>query len=404
MRKRGMTDYEEALKILESVEEKYESEEIELVEALGRVNARNIVSNADFPPFNRAAMDGFAFRHEDLEKMEEAVFTVKEVVLAGHFPSVDLNVGECVRIMTGAKVPHPCDTVIEFERCEEFNGKVRFLKSPPLHFNVALKGEDLKTGEIALEKGVRIAPKHVNLLASLGLEKIEVKKKIKVGVLSTGDELVDLDEKLEEGKIRNSSKYSLFSQISEIGQEFVDLGTVKDDETQIAKALEKGLNSDIVLITGGSSAGDKDFTLKVLKDMGAEVLTEKIAVKPGKPTIIARINHQGEEKWIFGMPGNPVSTFVVFKVFVTKVMEKMLGSEMSPKIFNGVLNFDFKKKGDRLHFVPCKVRVKGFPLLDDLEYNGSGDFTALSRADAFFLASKGETFLEKGRQVEFFLI
>ncbi len=407
MRKREvkMTDYEEVLRILNKVEERTETEIVDLVYALGRVNAHDIVSDTDFPPFDRSAMDGFAFRYEDLKKMDEPIFTVKEVVLAGHPANIELAVGECVRIMTGGKVPYPCDTVIEFEKCEEFDGKVRFLKKPSLRFNVAVKGEDLHAGEIALKKGERIAPKHVNLLASLGIKKIEVKKKVKIGVISTGDELIDIDEKLTEGKIRNSSKYALFAQITELGQEFEDLGTVRDNEEEIAHALENGLRDDVVLITGGSSVGDKDFTVEVLKKFGADILVERVAIKPGRPTIIATIEKNGKKTWIFGMPGNPVSTFTVFKHFVALTIERMLSSHgMAPILFEGVLDFDFKKKGNRLHFVPCAIELSEVPVVKPLKYNGSGDFTGLSRAQAFFLAPKGETVLAKGSRVKFYFV
>ena len=405
--RRHMTDFDEAMKILENVEEIDENEEVEILNSLGRVNAKDIISNYDFPPFNRSAMDGFAFRLDDLKKMEEPVFKVKDLVLAGHPEDVDLKIGECVRIMTGGKVPNPCDTVLEFEKCLQENDKVKLLKIPKRFYNIALKGEDLKKGEIALKKGELISSKIVNLLASLGVKKIHVKRKVKIGVISTGDELVDIDEEIEDGKIRNSSKYALFAQIKELNQEYVDLGTVKDDEKEIKDALEKGLkSSDIILITGGSSAGDKDLSLKILEDKRAEVLVKKMAIKPGRPTIIATKDVANVKKWIFGMPGNPVSTFSVFKLFVTKTIEKMLGtSGLTPMFLEGTLDFDFKKKKDRLHFVPCKVRVdEGTPKVEYLKYNGSGDFTSLSKADGFFLAPKNVDFIPKGEKVKFYFI
>ncbi|WP_456399555.1 molybdopterin molybdotransferase MoeA [Mesoaciditoga sp.] len=404
-----MIDYDDALKILNDVSEIEEIEEVNMEESNGRVLARDVISNYDFPLYNRSAMDGFAFRLADLEKMDEPIFKIKEVILAGHPEKIDLNLGECVRIMTGGKVPEPCDTVLEFEKCEEQNGKVKLLKVPKKFYNIALKGEDLKKGEVALTKGTLLSPKHVNLLASLGMKKVNVKRKIKMGIISTGDELVDITEEIEEGKIRNSSKYALFSQIKALNQEYFDLGTVKDDEEEITNALKKGiedLDNDIVLITGGSSMGDKDFTMKVLKKMNAEILVKKLAIKPGRPTIIATTEINGKKKWIFGMPGNPVSTYNVFNLFVKKAVERMLGtSGMTPKLLRGIMDFDFKKKRDRLHFVPCKVKVEnGVPRIQFLNYNGSGDFTSLAKADAFFLAQKNVEFIQKGEEVEFFFI
>ncbi|WP_036222752.1 gephyrin-like molybdotransferase Glp [Mesoaciditoga lauensis] len=402
-----MTDFDEAMEVLNGVKEINEVESVKLLDSLGRVNAEDIISNENFPPFNRSAMDGFAFRIDDLKKMKEPIFKVKNIVLAGHPEKVDLEIGECVRIMTGGKVPEPCDTVIEFEKCEEKDGKIKLLKIPRRFYNIALKGEDLKKGEVALKKGARITPKVVNLLASLGMKNVKVKRKIKIGIISTGDELIDIDEERTEGKIRNSSKYALFSQIKEIHQEHEDLGTVEDDEKAIREALKKGLErDDIILITGGSSAGDKDLTLKVLNGLNAEVLVKKMAIKPGRPTILATIEENGKKKWIFGMPGNPVSTYNVFNLFVKKTIEKMLGtSGITPMILEGVMEFDFKKKKDRLHFIPCKVKAdEGAIRIEYLKYNGSGDFTSLSKADGFFLAPKDVEHIQKGEKVKFFFI
>jgi molybdopterin molybdotransferase len=404
-----MTNFDEAMKILESIDEIDENEKVNILDSDGRVLASDVVSDYDFPLFNRSAMDGFAFRFDDLEKMKEPIFKVKDIVLAGHPEEVELEVGECVRIMTGGKVPTPCDTVIEFEKCEEENGKVRLLKIPRRFYNVAIKGEDLKKGGIALKKGERISPKKVNLLASLGMKKVNVKRKIKIGVISTGDELIDIDENIEEGKIRNSSKYALFAQIKGINQEYTDLGMVKDDEKEIKEALEKGIKemgNDIVLITGGSSMGDKDLTLKILEKLNAKILVKKMAIKPGRPTIIATVEANGKKKWIFGMPGNPVSTYNIFNLFVTKAIEKMLGtSGLVPTVFEGVMDFDFKKKKDRLHFVPCKIKAEaGIQKIEHLKYNGSGDFTSLSMADGFFLAPKNVEHIQKGEKVKFFFV
>ncbi len=404
-----MTRFDEAMEILRSNSKEIEDvEEVGLLDAVGRVVGRDIISNYDFPPFNRSAMDGFAFRYKDIETVENPILKVKSLVLAGHSEGkhIELKKGECVRIMTGAPVPSPCDTVAEFEICEERDGKVKFVKTPQRLANIAIRGEDLKKGEAALYKGQLIEPKTINLIGSLGLKKISVKRKLKIGVISTGDELVEVDENIENGKIRNSSKYSLGTQINAIHQEFVDLGMVKDDEDEIYKAIEKGLNLDILLITGGSSVGDKDLTLRVLKQFQANVMVERIAMKPGKPTIIATIDREGKDVWVFGMPGNPVSTFSVFKLLVTYLIEQLLGtSGLTPMFFTGILNFDFRKNTDRMHFVPCKALVRNENIeIDHIKYNGSGDFTALSNANAFFIAPKETEEIKGGSTVDFFFI
>lgn len=402
-----MTDFDDAIKIIdEEVKEIEDFETVNMLDSLNRVSAKNVVSNYDFPPFDRSAMDGFAFRYTDVKDLKNPTLLVKEVVLAGHPEEMELQKGECVRIMTGGKVPDSCDTVIEFEKCEENGGRVKLLEMPKKFYNISLKGEDLEKDEVALKKGELIKPKVINLLGSLGMKNIKVKRKLKIAVLSTGDELVDIDEEIGNGKIRNSSKYALASQIKEINQEFVDLGKVNDDEKEIQKAIQRGLEGDIVLVTGGSSVGDKDLTLKILEKMGASVFVKKMAIKPGRPTIIATMKKSGREVLIFGMPGNPVSTFSVFKLFVTRSVEKLLGtSGLLPKILTGTLNFDFEKKRDRMHFVPCKVsNENGKIQIEPLRYNGSGDFTALAKADAFFIAPKEAGKISKESKVKYYFI
>lgn len=404
-----MTNFDEVMDILRNNSKEIEDvEEVDLLDAVGRVVGKDIISNYDFPPFNRSAMDGYAFRYRDVEAIENPILKVKNLILAGHPENeyIELKKGECVRIMTGGSVPSPCDTVAEFEICEKKNDEVKLVEIPKKFANIAIKGEDLKKGEIALRKGQLIEPKTINLIGSLGLKKIPVKRKLRIGVISTGDELVEVDEEIENGKIRNSSKYSLSAQISAIHQDFVDLGMVKDDENEIYKAVEKGLNLDILLITGGSSVGDKDLTLKVLKQFHANVMVKRIAMKPGKPTIIATVERSGKNVWVFGMPGNPVSTFSVFKLLVTYLVERLLGtSRLSPMVFTGTLNFNFKKETDRMHFVPCKASIRdGHLEIDYVRYNGSGDFTALSNANAFFIAPKEIEEIKRGSRVEFFFI
>ncbi len=400
-----MVTLSETLKMIDERSSKAEGiEELDLEDSTGRILAKDIHSEYDFPPFNRSAMDGFAFRHSDTDGIETPSFRVKEEIFAGDPSDAELEKGECFRIMTGGVVPPSCDTVAEFEICDEENGKIRLRHVPNKFSNIALKGEDLQKGAVAIEKGRIVTPKVINLLGSLGLTKVPVVRKAKIAVLSTGDELVDISAKPKFGQVRDSSRHSLRAQISEIGQEFVDLGTVGDDETVIRERISKGLESDILLITGGSSVGDKDLTLKLLESTGAEILVKKMSIKPGRPTIIAKAEKDGRDVWIFGMPGNPVSAFVVFKLITLHLLERMFEtSELHPRILKGTMGFDFSKDTRRMHFVPCVAKVEnGSVTLTELKYNGSGDFTTLSKANAFFVAPKEVSTLKTGDTVEFF--
>uniref|UniRef100_A0A7V3RF57 Molybdopterin molybdenumtransferase n=1 Tax=Mesoaciditoga lauensis TaxID=1495039 RepID=A0A7V3RF57_9BACT len=398
-----MMELEEALKVFDGVKEIDDTESVKINDSIGRIIAHDTVSKYDFPPYDRSAMDGFAFRYEDIAASPTPLLKVKGEVMAGHSGKIDLNKGECVRIMTGGVVPKPCDTVIEFEACTEEGGIVRIPKLPPKFSNIAFQGEDLKKGEYAFERGDLVKENKINLMASLGMNYVDVKRKLRIGVIPTGDELIDIDEELNYGKIRDSSKYSLEAQIRGVFQEFVNFGISKDDEESIKYKISKGIESecDILLITGGSSMGDKDLTQRVLEKMGATIIAEKIAIKPGMPTIIAKLNGR-KDVWIFGMPGNPVSTYIAFEMVVIPLIEKLTGTnKLSPNLLEGTFAGTFKKKPDRVHFVPCKVESgKVIPI----RYNGSGDFTSLSRADGFFIAPKESSVLQTGDPVKYFMI
>jgi len=396
-----MKSLEEALRIFDTVSEIKEGESVSIENSVGRILSSDIISNYDFPPYDRSAMDGFAFRYNDAIK--SPILKVKGEVLAGHPTNVDLKSGECVKIMTGGLVPSPCDTVAEIEICETKGDKVEIKKMPPKFANIAFKGEDLKKGEIALKKGDLITTNKINLLASLGMKYIDVKRKLKICVLPTGDELVDLEDQIDTGKIRDSSRYSLQAQINGIHQTFINLGISNDDEEKIRIKIEEAFdkNCDILLITGGSSVGDKDLTAKVLQELKADLLVEKIPMKPGGPTIISRLK-RSREMWIFGMPGNPVSTYLAFEIVVVPLIEKMLGTEgLHPIIFTGIFSGTFKKKTDKIHFVPCKVENG---TIKQIKYNGSGDFTSLSRANAFFIAPKEVDAIYENDLVKYFMI
>lgn len=396
-----MKTLEEALRMFDEVKAVEKSEKVLLTNSIGRIVAKDIISEYDFPPYNRSAMDGFAFKYEDI--FDTSTLKIKGESFAGHPSSVPLKTGECVRIMTGGVVPESCDTVVEFEVCDEKDGKIDIKKIPSKFANVAFRGEDIEKGEIAIRKGEIVTDNKINLIASLGIKYIEVKRKLKIGVISTGDELVDIEHAIDEGKIRDSSKYSLEVQINGIHQKFVDLGMAKDDTDEIKFKIEKGFDEkcDVILITGGSSEGDKDYTQTVLKALKANIMISKIAIKPGAPTVISMIK-RNREMWVLGMPGNPVSTYLTFKMILVPLVEKMLGTDkLHPVILEGNFNGNFKKKQDRMHFVPCIVEGN---TVKQLKYNGSGDFTTLSKANAFFIVPLEVDTVKDKASVKYFMI
>lgn len=376
-------------------------EEVHLLDSIGRVLAYDIISNIDFPPFNKATMDGFAFRFLDLD--DTLKLKIVDEIFAGSDKDITLKSKECVRIMTGAKVPDCFDSVVELESVEEKEGFIVFKKLPKKGSNIAYFAEDLKKGELVFQKGTLIKTNMVNLLAQMGYKSVPVIRKLKIGVITTGDELIDIAEPQRPSSVVDTSRYSLLAQIRYFNQEAIDYGKLKDDLKTIEQILTKSTNvCDIVVIAGGSSFGDKDYTADALNNIGADILIRTIDMKPGRPTIIAQKNNC----WIVGSPGNPVSTFSVFKLFVGNIISKMLGcSDFDVNFLKCKLDFDYSKKPDRMHFLPVNVKFEqnGF-VAYKIPYNGSGDFSALSKANAFLVIPKEIQNARSGDIVEFFFI
>ncbi|PMP64225.1 molybdopterin molybdotransferase MoeA [Desulfurella multipotens] len=394
-----MTTFYEAIQSIQP-ELVAQTQQVDLIESINRVLAIDIISNIDFPPFNKATMDGFAFRFEDdLPKR----LKIQDVIYAGQETNIKTQKGYCVRIMTGAKVPDDCDSVVEFEAVIEKDGFIEFIKPPKKGSNIAYLGEDLKKNELVLKEGTLIKPNMINLLAQLGYKSVKVYRKLNIGVITTGDELVDIGEPQKPSSVVDTSRYSLIAQIRQFNQEAIDYGRILDDPQKIQHTLNNAtLNCDIVIITGGSSFGDKDYTQEALNAIGAKILIRTIDMKPGRPTIIAKKGNC----FIIGSPGNPVSTFSVFRLFVGNIISKMLKcKDFDVDFLKCKIDFDYKKKSDRMHFLPTKVAFcqDGY-VAYKINYNGSGDFSALSKANAFLAIPKEVEIAKKGEMLEFFFI
>lgn len=403
-----MTDLYEALKVLDVHSFTIDDYEyVSITQAINRVVNEDIEAKYDMPLFDKATMDGFAFRYNDLDVKDSPVLKIKDAVFAGDAGNSKIGKGECIRIMTGAPVPEDCDTVVEFEKCEEKNGFLHIVKKFKPFGNIAFKGEDIKSGSTVMNRGSLIKKSMINIIVALGIGRVNVKRKLKIGVITTGNELIDIDEPISPGKIKDSSRYSLINQITSINQEYVDFGIVEDDEKAVKDALHSAVRqSDIVLITGGSSFGDKDFTADALREIDADILVRRVAMKPGKPTILSTVKDNNRTVYVFGVPGNPVSTFVVFEIFVKRLIDNLLGcGDFKHKFYTGIMDFDFDKKPDRLHFTPCIIDFTDNEfVIKQIRYNGSGDIAALAKADGFFAAPRGVKHINKGEIVEFLFI
>lgn len=299
-------------------------EEVSLGKALHRYLASRIIAPIDLPPFDNAAMDGFAIRCGDTQSASETSpvsLKVIGTIAAGDLPQ-EIQSGETIRIMTGAPIPTGADAVVPFEKTS-FNETACFITEPmPPEANVRRVGEDSGKGDQVLETGARVSPRTIALLAALGIASIPVFKKPSVRILSTGNELIELGQSLAPGKIYNSNAQALSAAFREIGIEPVALSKTADSEETLRDILPRSLDADVLLTIGGVSAGDFDLVPKVLEALGARILFHKVAVKPGKPFLFA----VWEGRLIFGLPGNPVSSLMVFDRFVRPALLKMMGA------------------------------------------------------------------------------
>ena len=344
------------------------------------------------PPFNRSAVDGYACHRIDLSNELEVV----EVISAGKEPLKIVGKNQCSKIMTGAIVPEGCDIVIMVEDSENLpSGNVRF-NSQPLKTNISYKGEDVKTGEKVLLNGKLIRPQDIAVLASAGHANVCVKMAPKVGVLSTGDELVEPSAFPGISQIRNSNSYQLLAQVRRAGGDGNYYGIAPDSEDITFEMVQKAINeNDIILLTGGVSMGDFDFVPAVLKRAGVEILFDKVNVQPGKPTTFG--THK--KAIVFGLPGNPVSSFIQFETLVRPLINMMMGHNWKAAEQNLPIALRYERKSyDRMGWVPVKITENREVV--PVEFHGSAHITALPYADGIFAMRAGLKTIEKGEIVK----
>jgi molybdopterin molybdotransferase len=382
-----MIPYNEALNIVFDTNFTMPVEQVELHDSLGRVLAENVKSDINMPPFDKAAMDGFAIRESDINKELEII----ETIGAGQMPQKRIESGQAAKIMTGAPVPEGADFVIQVELSETTGeNRVKFTGHPKN--NIIYKAEDVKTGDIVLKKGQKIDARQIAVMASVGYYKPVVYKKPVIGVISTGSELVEPQFKPNPSQIRNSNGHQLVAQILQCNAVPEYIGIVKDTYEELYQAIKKGVEKcDILLLTGGVSMGEFDYVPKIMNDLGIKIFFNRVAVQPGKPTTFGK----KEDKFIFGLPGNPVSSFVQFEIFVKPLIRKITTQKLNELIIKLPLAKDYKRKKDqRKAFIPVNITAEGTVL--QAEYHGSAHIYSLPAADAFAVIEKGVKELKQG--------
>ena len=391
-----MLPFEKALEIVLTSAHQLDTERIEFGCALNRVLAENVRSDMNIPPFNKSAMDGYACRRADLDSK----LTVIETIPAGTVPQKAIGTNQCSKIMTGAMVPEGADCVTMKEYVEEaVDNTIRFTGEKTAD-NICRKAEDIKTGDIVLSKGVIIEPQHIAVLASVGNTRPLVAKRPNVAVIATGSELVDPKSKPSLSQIRNSNSFQLAVQIESMGAVAMNYGIAGDTAEQIDTVFKKALEeNDVILVSGGVSVGDYDFVPGIFKQNNINMLFEKIAIKPGKPTVFGTSG----EKYCFGLPGNPVSTFVLFELLVKPFLYKLMGHDYEPLNIQMPLDEPIvRKKTERQVWFPVAITAAGTVKL--IEYHGSAHINSLCDANGLVSMNVGIAEVKKGTSVTVRLI
>ena len=392
---------DDALKIVLATVKPTGVEETALAEAYGRTLAEDVVAGDDIPCYDNSAMDGYAVIAGDLasaSKETPVALQLCEDVPAGKLPRKEVTRGHATRIMTGAPIPRGANAVVMVEVTETHEGKVTFFQSVKEQDNIRLAGEDMKKGEVVLKTGDVVRPQEMGLLASIGRSRIKAFRRPQVAILSTGDEVIECDQPLTTGKVRNSNAYTLTGLVLKYGGLPVRLGIAPDTKAALRERLVAGLQYDMIVTTGGVSVGDYDFVKDVLKDLHWDLKFWEVASKPGRPVAFGLLDGRP----IFGLPGNPSGTAVAFEQLVRPALLKMQGRRQFTKLaVRARLETDLKKKPGRTEFVPALVtRRDGEFHAARCGGHGSGVLKPLCLANAFIVFPSETASLKKGDVVE----
>jgi len=397
-----VTDIEEIeeliLKKIPSFQGKKETCKLE--DSLGRVLYEDIVADVNVPEFNRSTVDGYAIKSKESLGASQGIpafFTIKGEVLMGEETTKKIESGEAIYVPTGAMIPQGADSMIMIEYCEILEDTLLVHKPVSIYENIMLLGEDLKSGEVILKKGAVITPENVGVLASLGIYELSVFKKFKFSIISTGDEIIGEDEEYKKGKIRDINSYTLSLAIQKFGI-VVEKKIVKDNFKNLLEEVKKSVeNSDIVLISGGSSAGNYDYTSKVISELdGGEVFVHGISIKPGKPTIIGKSN----DKLIFGLPGHPISSIVVFNIIVKKFIESLYFCKNDVDYYYGILAQNLHSTPGRTTYQMISKTIENDEIIINPIFGKSGMTTLMTKSNGYIILENNIEGLNKGSRVK----
>jgi molybdopterin molybdotransferase len=367
------------------------------VRALGRILGENVVADRNYPPFDRSTRDGFALRSSDAAQAGAKLRLIGESRAGVAFAGT-MEPGACVRIMTGAAVPRGTDTVVMQEYAHIEGDAVIFDQPVRAHQNYVLAGSETRAGEVVVPRGARLGYAELAMAAQVGRTSVVVGRRPQAAILSTGDEVVPVDQPPGPLQIRNSNSISIASQVALAGGEAMMLGNAPDDPTNLRRLIERALESDVVVLTGGVSVGKYDLVEQVLRELGAEFFFDAVAIRPGKPAVFGWCRG----KPTFGLPGNPASTMVTFEILAVPAIEILSGYRPQPlPFFKARLTHPIEQRAPLTHFLPARVTwPSGEPTVSALHWEGSGDIGALVKGNCFLVVRESKLRIEAGDWVD----
>lgn len=372
---------------------------IEDDDILNRILAQDVISDTDIPAFNKSAMDGFACRHADLSN----VLIIIETIPAGVQPKSSIAQNQCAKIMTGAVVPEGADCVIMIEDTKKVGTNKILFMGKKTKDNICLKGEDTRQGQLVLRAGCKLSAQHIAVLASHGWVKPLVSVLPRVGVIATGDELVEPAQSPMPFQIRNSNGPQLAAQVMSVGVIATNYGIAADSRKTLDKIIKKAITeNDVVISSGGVSVGDYDLVRQILRKNDVRLMFEKVAVKPGRPTVFG-VSNSSAHRVFFGLPGNPISTFIMFELFVKPFLYKIMGHDFRAPVSRMELKKTITRTDTkRDSWIPVIFKKEG--LVTPVEYHGSAHINALCEADGLLCVPAGVLKIAEGSIVEVRLI
>lgn len=401
-----MISFEKAREcILEKVPQ-LQHERVFLADALNRVLAEDVCAHRDQPPWDNTAVDGFAVRAADTQGASEGnpkTLSVVETVPAGKMPTMSVSPGTATRIMTGAPMPDGADAVVMVEDTEQTDDKVKIRLAAEAGENIRPKGEDVTAGDVVLARGTTLKAAHIGMLASLRRSQVRVSRKPVVGILSTGDEIAELDEPMSVEKIPNVNSHAIAAQVVEAGGIPLLLGIAKDTPDAVRDGIKEGLSTDVLIISGGVSMGDFDFVKDVMSELGGGLDFWKVKIKPARPLAFGTIAGVP----VFGLPGNPVSSMVSFELFVRPfLLSAMKHRQIERTVIHAQLTESVRKKSGRRFFLRgvLEKSPNGFTCRTTGP-QGSGMLTSMVLADGLIdLPEELDGPVEKGTTVDVLLL